>query len=128
MAIWSIFSCSFSSVCLPWRSVYLGLCVSFDCFFCGRKLNPRQSHCFFAGGGGHGRGAVKPLAVSLFANIFSQPIGCLILLMVSFAVQKLVSLIRRNDLVFIKDSRFFVFVFLMQFLHCILFTMYWFWC
>ena len=38
---------------------------------------------------------IKPLSVTLFAYIFSQSIGCLfILLLVSFAVQKLISLIR----------------------------------
>ena len=38
---------------------------------------------------------IKPLSVILFANIFSQSIGYLfILFMVSFAVQKLISLIR----------------------------------
>ena len=37
---------------------------------------------------------IKPLSVSSFANIFSQSIGCIfILIMVSFAVQKLISLI-----------------------------------
>ena len=38
---------------------------------------------------------IKPLSVTSFANIFSHSIGCLfILFMVSFAVQKLVHLIR----------------------------------
>ena len=47
---------------------------------------------------------IKPLSVASFANIFPHSISCLfILFMVSFAVQKLVSLIR---------SHFFVFVFL----------------
>ena len=71
---------------------------------------------------------IKPSSVSLFANIFSQFVGCLfILLMVSCAVQKLISLIRRKDLV-LKRIGFFVSVFLMQLLHCILFTVYSFWC
>ena len=40
---------------------------------------------------------IKPLLVTSFANIFSQSIGCIfILLMVFFAVQKLVSLIRSH--------------------------------
>ena len=39
---------------------------------------------------------IKPLPVALFANIFSQSIGChFVLFMVSFAVQKLISLIFR---------------------------------
>ena len=38
---------------------------------------------------------IKPLSAASFANIFSHSVGCLfILFMVSFAVQKLVSLIR----------------------------------
>ena len=38
---------------------------------------------------------INPLLVSLFANIFSHSVGCLfILFLVSFAVQKLISLIR----------------------------------
>ena len=44
---------------------------------------------------------IKPLSVALFANIFSQYIGCLfVLLMVSFAVQKLLSLIRCHLFIF----------------------------
>ena len=37
---------------------------------------------------------IKPLSVASFANIFSHSVGFFILFMVSFAVQKLVSLIR----------------------------------
>ena len=44
---------------------------------------------------------IKPLSVASFANIFSQSIGCLfILFMVSFAVQKLISLIRSHLFIF----------------------------
>ena len=44
---------------------------------------------------------IKPLSVLSFANIFSQSVGCLfILFMVSFAVQKLVNLIRSHLFVF----------------------------
>ena len=43
----------------------------------------------------------EPLLIALFANIFSQSIDCLfILFMVSFAVQKLVSLVRFRLLIF----------------------------
>uniref|UniRef100_A0A8C9BTM0 Uncharacterized protein n=1 Tax=Phocoena sinus TaxID=42100 RepID=A0A8C9BTM0_PHOSS len=44
---------------------------------------------------------IKPLSIALFVNIFSHSIGYLfILLMVSFAVQKLVSLIRSHLFIF----------------------------
>ena len=45
---------------------------------------------------------INPLLVSSFANIFSLSEGCLfILFMVSFAVQKLLSLIRYHLLIFV---------------------------
>ena len=44
---------------------------------------------------------VKPLFITLFANIFSQSVGCLfVLFMVFFAVQKLLSLIRSHLFIF----------------------------
>ena len=40
---------------------------------------------------------IKPLLVALFANTFLQSVGCLfILFMVSFAVQKLIHVIRSH--------------------------------
>ena len=44
---------------------------------------------------------IKPLLVTSFANIFSWSVGCLfILFMVSFAVKKLISLIRSHLFIF----------------------------
>ena len=43
----------------------------------------------------------KPMSVSSFANIFSQSVGCLfVLFMISFAVQKLINLIRSYLFIF----------------------------
>ena len=48
---------------------------------------------------------IKPLSVASFTNIFSQSIGCLfVLFMVSFAVQKLISLIRFHLFIFVFIS------------------------
>ena len=48
---------------------------------------------------------MNPLPVALFANIFSHSVGCLfILFMVSFAVQKLLSLIRSHLFIFVFIS------------------------
>uniref|UniRef100_A0A8D1KK37 Uncharacterized protein n=1 Tax=Sus scrofa TaxID=9823 RepID=A0A8D1KK37_PIG len=45
---------------------------------------------------------IKPLLVASFAKIFSHSVGCLfIFLMVSFAMQKFLSLIRSNWFVFV---------------------------
>ena len=44
---------------------------------------------------------INPLSVILFANIFSHLVGCLFVLsMVSFAVQKLLNLIRSQLFIF----------------------------
>ena len=48
---------------------------------------------------------IKPLSVASFANIFSHSVGCLfILFMVSFAMQKLLSLIRSHLFIFVFIS------------------------
>ena len=84
----SIFSCAYwPSVCLLWRNVYLGLLSIFLLDFfsllsCVSYLNILEINTF---------------SVTLFANIFSQCIACLfVLFMVSFAVQRLISLIRSH--------------------------------
>jgi len=44
---------------------------------------------------------IKPLSVTLFASIFSQSVGCrFVLFMVSFAMPKLISLIRSHLFMF----------------------------
>ena len=92
----SIFSCaSWPCVCLLWRNVCLGLLPIFwlgfllllflllSCMICLCILE------------------MKPLSVTSFVNIFSRPVGCLLILfMVSFAVQKLLSLIRPHLFIF----------------------------
>ena len=48
---------------------------------------------------------INPLSVTSFVNIFSHSVGCLfVLFMVSFAVQKLVSLIRSHLFIFVFIS------------------------
>ena len=84
----SIFSCvCWPSVCLLWTNAYLdplpifltglfGIILLFTCM---------SSFCIFD---------INPLSDKWLANIFSHSVGCLfILLMVSFAVQKLFSFI-----------------------------------
>ena len=44
---------------------------------------------------------INHLLVTLFANIFSHSMGCLVLFMISFAVQKLLSLIRSYLFIFV---------------------------
>ena len=48
---------------------------------------------------------ISPLLVAAFANIFSQSVGCLfVLLMVSFTVQKLLCLIRSHSFIFLLQN------------------------
>ena len=78
----SIFSCAFwPSVCLLWRLLPI---LILSCMSCSYILE------------------LKALSIASFANIFSHSIGCLcILFMVSFAVQKLSSLIRSHLFIFV---------------------------
>ena len=83
----SIFLCVFwPSICLLWRNIYVGLLHIFwlGCLFL--FVMGYLGFLYIL--------EVKLLLVTLFANIFSHPIGCLFsLFMVSFAGQKLVNLI-----------------------------------
>ena len=82
---------SWSSVCLPWRNIRLGLlpifwsgCLFFLILSCLYILE------------------INPLSVASFANIFSYSEGCLfILFTVSFAVHKLLNLIRSHLFIFV---------------------------
>ena len=84
----SIFSCDYwPSVYLLWRNIYLGLLPIFQLGYLIFLLLLSCMNCLYIF-------EIKPLSVTLFADIFSQFIGCLfILLMVSFAVKELLSLI-----------------------------------
>ena len=83
------FSCAFwPSVCLLWRDVYLGLLPIFSLGFFLLILSCMSMLYILD---------INPLLVISFANIFSHSVGCLfVLLMISFAVQKLLSLIRSH--------------------------------
>ena len=86
----SIFSyVCWPSVCLLWRNVYLGLPSIFFIFY----IELHEFLYIFE---------INPLSVAWFANIPSHSEGCLfILLMISFAVQKLLSLIRLRLFIFV---------------------------
>ena len=88
--IWAFFSCAcWPSVCF-WRSVYWGLLPIFvlGCFLVVMS-------CLYIL-------EIKPSLVALFAKIFSHSVGCLfICLMVFFAVQKILSLIRSHWFIFV---------------------------
>ena len=86
------------SVCLLWRNVHLGLLPIFQlgCLVCFWVI---WAVCTFW--------RVKPLTVKSFVNIFSHPLvvfSFLLLSMVSFAVQKFVSLIRYHLFIFLFIS------------------------
>ena len=85
----SIFSCaSWPSVYLLWRNIYLGLWPNFWLGFVFLLLS--YMSCFYIL-------EINALSVASFADIFSRSVGCFfILFMVSFAVQKLLSLIRSH--------------------------------
>ena len=44
---------------------------------------------------------IDSFSVAFFANIFSHSVGCLFLFMVSFAVQKLLSLVKSHLFIFV---------------------------
>ena len=81
--MWSTFSCAcWSSVCVLWRNVYLGLLSIFGWFF---DIEYVSCLCILD---------IKPLSVASF-DFIPFIWGCLfILLVLFFAVQKLLSLIR----------------------------------
>ena len=93
----SIFSCAFQpSVRLLWRSVYLNLLpmLWLGCSFVCLLFILSCISCLYIW-------EINLLSIASFANIFSHSEGCLfILFMVSFAVQKLLSLIRPYLLIF----------------------------
>ena len=89
----SIFSCvSCPSVCLLWRNDYSGF-LPIDkvvCFFILSYMN--YLHIL----------EINPLSFTSFANIFSHSVGSLFMLfMVSFAMQKLLNLLRFHLFIFV---------------------------
>ena len=90
---WFIILLTYVCVYLLWINVYLGLLPIFlIAFFVFLLLNWRSCLHILD---------FNPLSVTLFANTFSHSIGCFVILfMVSFVVQKLVSLIRSHLFIF----------------------------
>ena len=81
------------SVCLLWRNVYLVSHPFFIAFFFFFKLSCRSYLCILE---------INPLSVTSFANILSHFEGCLLLLfMVSFAMQKLLRIIKPYLFIFV---------------------------
>ena len=91
-----IFSSTYWLSVFPlWRNVYLGLLPIFHLGCWVFLLLLSCMRCLYIL-------EIKPLSVASFANIFSHCVGCLfILFMVSFAVQKLVILIRSHWFIFV---------------------------
>ena len=85
----SIFSCVHCpSVCLLWRNVYVGLLPIFQLVGCFLLFS--YTSCLYIL-------ESKPLSVASFVNMLYHSLSCLfILFMVSFVIQKLVSLIRSD--------------------------------
>ena len=94
-AVEHLFMCSSLSVCLLWGNVCLGLSSTFS-LRCSFILVLSCLSCLYIL-------EINSLSVASFATIFSHSEGCLfILLIVSFAVQKLLSLIRSQLFIFIS--------------------------
>jgi len=93
----SIFSCvCWPFLCLLWINVSLGIFPFFDCIVHFLVLSCMS--CLYIL-------EINPLEVVSFAIIFSHSEGCVFtLLIVSFAVQKLLSLIRYHLFTFVIIS------------------------
>ena len=81
------------TVCLLWRNVYLVLLPIFQLDYLVLLLLSCMGCLYIL--------EIKLLLVALFPTIFSHSVGCLLVLfMISFAVQELISLIRSHWLIF----------------------------
>ena len=89
-----IFLCFFNHLCLLWRNAYLDLLpLFFDWVVCFLILSCMS--CLYIL-------EINPLLVASFASIFSHSEGCLfVLFMVSFALQKTLSLLRSHLFIFV---------------------------
>ena len=81
------------SIFFLWRNVYLDLLPIFYFY-----IELWRCLCILE---------INPLSVASFANIFSHSVGCLVLFMVSFAVQRLLSLIRSHWFILVFLSSLF---------------------
>ena len=103
----SIFSCAcWPSVCLLWKNVYISFLPIFwlGCLGFFKKLSCMSSLYVLE---------IKPWLVTSSANIFSQSIGCLFFLfVVSFPVQKLISLISSHLFIYFF-KKLFIYLFIL---------------
>ena len=98
----SLFACACGPSVYLWRNVYSGFLPIFSIGLLAFLLLSCINHLYIL--------EIKPLSVASFRTIFFHSVSCLFF-MVSFAVQKLVSLIRSHLFIF-------AFIFICALGHC----------
>ena len=90
-----MFPCvSWQSVYLLWKNAYLDFLPIFDCIVCFLILSYMSCLCIYIL-------KINPMLVSSIANVFHSVYCLFVLFMISFAVQKFLSLIRSYLFIFV---------------------------